>query len=469
MSGHAGARDGPPRGRDPLGASGVLVIDDRGAFNPAVENRPWAEVLATLERRLVAQVRSLSERSPFYRAKFRAAGLDPGDIRGPEDLSKLPFTTKAELRRSQAEHPPLGAHLAVEPDRVVRIHATSGTTGRPTYVALTQRDRAIWAEIGARTYWARGVRPGQTVAHGFGLSFFVGGVPTVEAVQEIGATIVPVGTGASDRLVTAIQNLGVTVLLATPSYAMYLAEYVREKCRVTPASLGIRIISCGAEPGVGIPSIRRKIEEEWGAEAYEGMGTAEVAAVFYGECQAKAGMHFCGQEFILPEVIDPETGEPLPWRDGLEGEAVYSTVDREATPVLRYRTGDRVKIWTSPCACGRTSFRLRCIGRVDDMLILRGVNVFPSAIRDVVARLHPQTTGAIQVVLAVPGPRVDPPLRLRVEYGDAFPGDLASLKRQVEEALRAQLLFKAEVEMVPPRSLPRFEGKTRLTVLEGPS
>lgn len=442
------------------------MTDDRAAFTPAVERQAWPEVLATLEKKLVAQVRSLSGRSPFYRAKLRAAGLEPGDIRGLTDLPKIPFTTKAELRQSQVEHPPLGAHLAVERDRVVRIHATSGTTGRPTYVALTQRDRAIWAEIGARTYWARGVRPGQTVAHGFGLSFFVGGVPTVEAIQEIGATIVPVGTGASDRLVTAIQNLGITVLLATPSYAMYLAEYLREKCRISPASLGIRIISCGAEPGVGIPSLRRKIEGEWGADAYEGMGTAEVAAVFYGECQAKAGMHFCGQEFILPEIIDPETGAPLELRDGLEGEAVYSTVDRDATPVLRYRTGDRVKIWTNPCACGRTSFRLRCIGRVDDMLILRGVNVFPSAIRDVVARLQPQTTGAIQVVLAAPGPRVDPPLRIRVEHGEGFRGDAAGLKHQVEEELRAQLLFRADVEVVPPRSLPRFEGKARLTVLE---
>lgn len=430
-------------------------------WNRDIETMPWPDVLALQREKLRRQLDYVARRSPFYARKFQEAGVDLGRIRDIDDLRRLPFTTKEELRESQIASPPLGEHAAADLVDVIRIHSSSGTTGRPSYVGITRRDRDAWTEIVSRVYYCEGVRPEDVVVHGFGLGFFVGGLPLKDAIENIGATFVPIGTGASDRLVTSIRDLGGTVLTCTPSYANYLAEYVRDRFEIEPSKLGLRRILLGAEPGGAVPAVRQRLAEDFGAFVTEGLGNADLIPVYAATCDELDGNHFLAPDFLLLELIDPGTGEPLELEDGVEGELVATHLERECVPLVRFRVGDHVVVRTSPCRCGRTAPRFTCIGRTDDMLIVAGVNVWPSAIKDVVTSLHPRTTGALQVLLDFPPPRVEPPLRLQVEYGPEA-SDLAALKRELETLIRDKLIVKAQVELVPPETLPRFEMKAQL-------
>lgn len=432
--------------------------------------RYWNERMETMEPgrlreiqeiKLRHQVQYLWHQSPFYRQKLESAGLTPEHLRSLKDLSSFPFTTKDELRRSQEAAPPLGEHAAVPLDRVIRIHSSSGTTGRPSYVGITYHDWEIWREVVARVYWSEGVRPTSRVLMGFSIGFFVGGLPLHDAIEHIGAMFIPIGTGASERLVFTARDVKADILTCTPSYASYLADYVRARMGADPRSLGIQRILCGAEPGGGVPAIRARLEEAWGAVVTEGLGNADLLPVYAAECEERQGNHFLAGEYMVPELIDPDTGRVLPWEDGAQGELVVTHIDRECVPLLRFRTRDHVIAWTRPCPCGRTGVRLRCIGRTDDMLILLGVNVFPSAVKDVVAGMRPRTTGEIEILLREPGPRVTPPLPIRVEHGEGV-ADLPALKREIEEHLRNRLVCHADVELVPPGTLPRFEMKAQL-------
>jgi phenylacetate-CoA ligase len=413
------------------------------------------------ERKLKKQLNYVWKNSPFYQKKFKASGISPKDFKRLEDLKKFPFTTKDELRESQAQHPPLGDHVAAPMEKIIRIHSSSGTTGQPSFVGITRHDHRAWTEITARSIYTQGIRPQDIVIHAVGLTFFVGGLPVKDAIEAIGAAFVPIGTGASDRVVTTTQLLQANTLHCTPSYAIYLADYIRSKLGMDPSKLGIKKITSGAEPGAGIPPIRKKIEGDFGCLLTEGLGNADAAPIIFGECPGQKGMHFCAQEFILCELTDPNTGEVLEMKDDAEGELVYTLIDREASPLIRFRTRDRITVWTSLCDCGRTSFRVRCIGRTDDMLIVLGVNVFPSAIKDIVTSLRPRTTGEILVLLDRPGPKVDPPMRIQVEYSMGV-SDLQSLKNEIENLLREKLVFKSEVQLVPEGTLPRYEMKAKL-------
>ena len=420
------------------------------------------EELRTLqEEKLRKQTQYVYKKSKFYQRKFKAAGLVPEDIKSIEDLKKVPFTTKDELRESQEKDPPLGSHAAVNMEKIIRIHSSSGTTGQPSFVGITKHDHRVWTDITARSIYTQGIRARDIVIHAVGLTFFVGGLPVKDAIEAIGAAFVPIGTGASDRVVTTTQLLQANTLHCTPSYAIYLADYIRSKLEMDPSKLGIKKITSGAEPGAGIPSIRKRIQEDFGCHLTEGLGNADAAPIIFGECPNQSGMHFCAQEFILCELIDPGTGEVLEMRDDITGELVYTLIDRECSPLLRFRTRDRIRVWTSPCDCGRTSFRVRCIGRTDDMLIVLGVNVFPSAVKDVVASLRPRTTGEIQILLESPGPKVNPPMKIKVEHSKAVT-DLSSLKKEIEDLVREKLVFRADVNLVPEGSLPRYEMKAQL-------
>lgn len=430
-------------------------------WNEKIETMPLARLRQLQARKLQRQIEYLMKSSLFYRRKLKGAGIAARDIRTVADITKLPFTTKDELRESQLKKPPLGEHAAVSMDKVIRLHSSSGTTGRPSYVGITERDRKSWIEIVARCYWSEGVRPTSVVIMGFGIGMFVGGLPLANAIEKIGATFVPVGTGASDRLITSIQHLQADILTCTPSYASYLADYARDKMGMDPRTLGIKRILCGAEPGGGVPGIRERIEEQWGAEVTEATGNADVVTVYAAECPQRTGNHFLAGDFVIPEIIDPDTGESLPIEDGIEGEIVFTHIDRDCVPLIRFRSRDRVVAWTKPCRCRRSGFRLRIVGRTDDMLILRGVNVFPSAIKDVVSQMRPKTTGEIQILLERPGPGVEPPLKIQVEHGAGIE-DLQALKKEVEENLKNKLIFSPAVELVPEGTLPRFEMKARL-------
>ena len=311
-------------------------------WNEKIETMPLPRLQQLQARKLRKQIAYLTKSSPFYRRKFKEAGITASDIRTLVDLTKLPFTTKDELRESQIKSPPLGEQVAVPMEKVIRLHSSSGTTGRPSYVGITKRDRKSWIEMVARCYWSEGVRPSSIVIMGFGIGMFVGGLPLANAIEEIGATFVPVGTGASDRLITSIQHLKADIITCTPSYASYLADYAKDKMGIDPRTLGIKRILCGAEPGGGVTGIRERIEEQWGAVVTEATGNADVVTVYAAECPQRTGNHFLAGDFVIPEIIDPDTGESLPIEDGVEGEIVFTHIDRDCVPLVRFRSRDRV-------------------------------------------------------------------------------------------------------------------------------
>ncbi|GGM86333.1 phenylacetate--CoA ligase [Thermopolyspora flexuosa] len=410
---------------------------------------------------LRTQLAGLPARSPFYADLFAEHGVDPTALVSLEDLSKLPFTTKQMLRDSQAAAPPLGRHAGVDMKEVIRVHASTGTTGKPSWVGVTRRDAEAWTEMVARAFMTMGATREDIVVHGAGLTLFVGGLPIRDALERIGCTMVPIGTGASEKAVLAMDTLKATALHATPSYVRYLAEYVRKQGR-DPKEFGIKKIFVGGEPGGGEPAFRAHIEAEWGAQVTEGLGNADMAPVIFAEPPGAGGMRFTGGRHVVVELIDPDTGEVIIPEPGATGELVYTSVDRECCPLVRFRTRDRVRV-TGLDKDGAPL--IRCIGRTDDMLIVLGVNVFPTAIRDLVQTLAPRTNGVIQVVLPHPGPRVEPPLRVEVELGPE-PGDQERLKREIEDLIRARLTVRADVTLVPPGTLERTEMKSRLTRVE---
>ncbi len=366
------------------------------------------------------------------------------------------------LRDSQAAAPPLGRHAGMDLTEVIRVHASTGTTGRPSWVGVTRNDSEAWTEMTARAFRTMGATKRDVVLHGAGLTLFVGGLPIRDAFERIGSTVIPIGTGASEKAVLALDSLGVTALHSTPSYARYLAEYVRDKAGRNPREFGISHVFVGGEPGGGEPGFREHIEREWGATVTEGLGNADMAPVLFAEPPGAGGMCYTGGRHVVVELVDPDTTEPIEAETGATGELVYTAVGRECCPLVRFRTRDRVVV-TGRMPDGAPL--IRCVGRTDDMLIVLGVNVFPSAIRDIVQALHPRTSGAIQIVLASAGPRVAPPLRVEVECGPQ-PGDMVRLARDVEAVIRARLSVGTAVTLVPPGAIERSELKTRLTRID---
>lgn len=433
----------------------------RPYFCPEIETAPRERLREIQEAKLRAQIPYLHEHSPLMREKLQRAGVARNDLFRISDLAHLPFTTKEELRESQSIAPPLGLHVAAT-SGIVRVHASSGTTGTPSYVGVTEHDRRTWADAVARAYWSQGLRPHSTLTMGFGIGFFVGGLPISEAATLIGCTFVPVGTGASERLLASSLAMHSDCLTCTPSYATYLAEYARTKMDLDVAKMGFKHVFLGAEPGGGIPAVRKNLETLWNAKVSESVGNADVVPIHSAECEYRQGNHFLVPDYVILEIIDPVTGAVRSLdSDTLTGEMVFTHIDRQCVPLLRFRTYDQVEVDTRPCPCGRTGARLRCVGRTDDMLILRGTNVWPSAIKDVVMSMRPRTNGEVQILLEKPGPAVEPPLRLRIEAD----GDRAMLERlrlDAERLLRDKLIFTSQVEIVPVGTLPRFEMKARL-------
>ena len=429
-------------------------------FRPEVETRPPAEQRDRDRATWRRQIAYLFERSPFYREKLRAAGFpDAASVGELDDIARLPFTEKDEIRRSQAETPPFGAHLAAGPEKLVRIYSTSGTTGDPCYMPVTAADLAMWIEISSRSYYAGGLRPGMRVLSTYNAGPFVAGA-ALDTLTSLGVCHIPVGTGNTARLVRALQLIRPDALLCTPSYASYLAEHLRER-GIAADGLGVRRICVAGEPGGGEPEIRNRLQSAYGARVCEAMGIGDVSISLWGECDAQQGMHFNGGDYVHVELIDPETGEPVTPTDGATGELVYTALRREAAPLLRFRSRDHVVCHVSPCACGRTTMRVRCIGRTDDLLIVRGVNVFPSAIRSVVAGFAPAVSGSLLVRPTRKGVRQEPPLPVHVELA---PGETAQpqLAEAIEQAIRATLIVTARVTLVPYGTVPRSEYKTKL-------
>ncbi len=406
------------------------------------------------------QIGYLFAQSPFYRDKLRQAGFPDADaVGGLEAVARLPLTEKDELRASRSDDNPIGRHLACRPDEIARIFSTSGTTGAPSYIPLTRRDLDNWVTISASSYAASGIRAGERIVTSYNAGPFVAGA-ALAAFDRLGMCHIPVGTGQTERLMTAIRLLEPESVVVTPSYAMHLAEWARERGFDLAASSVRRVLVAG-EPGGGEPAMRQKLEEAWGARVTEAMGIGDIAVSLWGECEHQAGMHFGGSGFVHVELIDPGSGEALPMADGARGELVYTHLQHRAAPLLRFRSRDHVEMWTSPCPCGRTTPRVRCIGRTDDMLIVRGVNVFPSAVREVVGTFSPAVSGHIQIRPRHAGVKQDPPLPVIVELSEQQPPE-ARLADSIAQRIRESLVVSAAITLVPHGTLPRSEYKSKL-------
>jgi phenylacetate-CoA ligase len=415
-----------------------------------VERLPWAEQLELDDASFREQLAYVLERSPFYREQLAAS--DTSIALG--EIARLPLTEKAELKATCTPANPFGAHLCVEPRELVRVYSTSGTTGRPSYIPLTENDLDNWVTGSARSYGASGLAAGDRVLTTYNAGPFVAGA-ALDAFARIGVCHVPVGMGSSERLLDAIEDLRPDAVVLTPSYAAYLLELGDLR------GSSVRRVLVAGEPGGGEPAFRAALEDGWGARVTEAMGIGDIGPSLWGECEEQAGMHLGARGFVHAELIDPETAEALELRDGATGELVLTHLRHRAAPLLRFRTRDHVQIITSACACGRTAPRVRCIGRTDEMLIVRGVNVFPSAVREVVGGFAPEVTGRILVRPRGAGVKQEPPLPVSVELSrDAAPD--AGLAGAIRTRLRDVLVVRMEVELVPFGSLQRSEYKSRL-------
>jgi phenylacetate-CoA ligase len=427
---------------------------------PEIETLAWEEQLAVDDASHRAQLAYVFARSPFYRAKLVAAGCaTAADAGGLADLAGLPLTEKRELRETVTPENPFGAHLCAAPEEIVRIHSTSGTTGTPSYIPLTADDLENWVTGSARSYAASGLTAGERLVSTYDAGPFVAGA-ALAAFDRIGVCHVPLGTGNTERLLTAIELLGPQAAVLTPSYAAYLIEAAADRGLDLAGSSVERVLVAG-EPGGGEPAFRAMLEGGFGARVTEAMGIGDIGPSLWGECEEQDGMHLGARGFVHAELIDPDTGGARALADGASGELVLSHLRHRAAPLLRFRTHDHVEVKTSPCACGRTGPRIRCVGRTDDMLIVRGVNVFPSAVREVVSGFVPEVSGHIVVRPRAPGVKQEPPLPVRVELARGRAAD-DSLADAIRERLRGVLVVSTRVELVPWGALQRSEYKSKL-------
>ena len=427
---------------------------------PEVESRPWAEQLTIDDASYRTQLAYLFDRSVFYREKLADAGFASAQAAGGlADIARLPLTEKRELRETATADNPIGAHLCATPPELVRIYSTSGTTGTPSYVPLTASDLDNWVTGSARSYAASGIAAGQRIVSTYNAGPFVAGA-ALAAFDRIGLCHVPVGTGNTERLMLAIERLRPEAAVLTPSYAAYLVEWATERDFDLAASSVERVLVAG-EPGGGEPSFRAKLEKGWGARVTEAMGIGDIGVSLWGECEEQEGMHLGARGFVHAELIEPETGVALEMDDGATGELVLTHLNHRAAPLLRFRTRDHVHVRISPCNCGRTGPRVRCNGRTDDMLIVRGVNVFPSAVREVVSAFAPRVSGQILVKPRVAGVKQEPPLPVSVELAQDATVD-AALAEAIRHRLRNVLVVQTQIELVPWGSLRRSEYKSKL-------
>ncbi len=390
---------------------------------------------------------------PFYRNKMQALDLSPEDIQTIDDIVKLPFTTKQDLR----DNYPYGL-LSSPKSEIVRVHASSGTTGNPTIVGYTRRDLSIWSEVMSRCLTAYGVSREDTFSVSYGYGLFTGGLGAHYGVENLGATVIPVSTGNTEKHIKLIRDLNITGIACTPSYALYLAETL-DKVGVSKNDIKLRVGALGAEPWT--ENMRKEIEERLGIKAFNLYGLSEIIGpgVSY-ECEEQNGSHI-NEDHFYPEIIDPDTLEPL--EDGVTGELVFTTLTKSGMPLLRYRTKDLCTLSHEQCSCGRTNVKMGPImGRSDDMLIVRGINVFPSQVESVILEI-PELEPHYMLVLDRKN-NLDT-LQIQVEVRkDFFSDDLGSMlqmKKMLGDKIKNVLSISADIRLMEPNSIPRSEGKSK--------
>ena len=437
-----------------LAAARAGNFADLPVYDRARECAPREEIRALQLEKLKAQVAWTYERVAWYRERMDALGVAPGDIRTLEDVQKLPFTDKSVLRDTF----PYGL-FAVPLDEVVELHASSGTTGKPIVVGYNAHDMDVWSDCIARLAQMAGVVPGDRVQMAFGYGMFTGGFGLHYGCQKLGCMMIPAGSGNTERHIAMIGDSGTTVLIATPSYALHLCE-VGERLGFDWEASTLRVGLFGGEPCP--PSLKAEIEERMHIVCTDNYGLTEVMGPgVSGECLASRDMQHIAEDHFLWEVVDPETGEPV--GEGEMGELVLTPLDKQAIPVLRYRTHDLTRVVCEPCACGRTSARMQKVrARCDDMLIIRGTNVFPSQVEDVLSGIQGVTPHYRIVVETVNGlDRMTVHVELKPEaFSDSYQ-EMEDLRRSIEERLKGVLLVGVRVKLVEPGGIERTTGKAK--------
>lgn len=421
------------------------------------ETMPREDLEPLQLKRLQDQIARVYATVPYYRAKMDEAKVSPSDIKTLADINRLPFTTKEDLRKNY----PFGL-FTVPLERIVRIHASSGTTGQPTVVGYTKRDIKLWANLMSRTLAAAGASSKDVIHNSYGYGLFTGGMGAHYGAENLGATVVPVSGGNSKRQITIMRDFQATVLLSTPSYALNLADTMADM-GVTPADLALRVGVFGAEPWS--ENMREEIEKKLGIKAIDIYGLSEIIGPgVAAEChERQSGLHIMEDHF-LPEIVDPETFEPLPL--GEKGELVFTTLTKEAFPVIRYRTKDFSRLLTDPCICGRSFYRMEKVtGRSDDMLIIRGVNVFPSQIEHVLVSIE-GVEPHYQIIVERHG-NMDT-MEVHVEVSEAVFSDeikkLEALSKKIQTDIKDLLGVSCRIKLVEPKTIQRSEGKAQRVI-----
>jgi phenylacetate-coenzyme A ligase PaaK-like adenylate-forming protein len=439
-------------------------------WNAELETKPWPDVERWQAAQVAAAVPRIRHASRLY-ARLHANLPDaaPATL---ADLQALPFTFKDDLRAAQEaadDDAPFGDNQAVPHEQVVQAIASSGTTGSPLYYAMTRADTEACADAIANVWFTAGLRSGDTVAHLVGLPMVAGGLPYADGFRRLGATLCWLGGFPTDRILREMRRLRVTAMLSTTSFALHLAEQWEAAGRETGLPSRLRTVLGGGEPGMQQREVRARILAGLGLRhVRDSMGLGDVMPSMWSECEAEDGMHFNAQRYVAVELVQPESGERVEWAEGVTGELVYTTFAREAMPVVRYRSRDHAQVVAMRCACGRTSPRIRCIGRTDDMLIYKGMNVFPSAVRDLVGR---HFAGRAAPLLRIwkdraDQVRFDTPIPVEVEAAVALdPDEARALAGEIEALARSQLQARLAVTMLPPGALPRSMYKQSLVAV----
>lgn len=442
-------------------------------FDEEMELMPEEKLAELRLKKLQKQLDYVYKSSEFYKKKFDDAGCNPKDIKDIETFRKLPiFLTKEEHRANQEESMQkyghrLGTFVCAPMSELALASATSGTTGPPTYYLFTKKDLDNQAKLAARQMWRTGLRPGDVVLLATAASgLYLAGVPYMYygLVNRL-YTLIPLGAEAgTKKLLEIAQATNTTALIATPSYMEYLIEATPAAIGKPISDLGIHTLIGIGEPGAGLPEVRNKLSENYNAKVYDIMGPGMDFCTVSCDADSYQGMHIVSADYVIYEdIVDPDTKEPLEIKNGVIGEVVRTVLDREAGPFIRYSMGDIIQLLTKPCPCGLPGHRVKVIGRVDDMLIVKGVNVFPGGIKDVIDSFVPKVTGAFRIVLTEPPPRVVPPLKMKIEYGSEILGhQVDELRKELEQEMHLAIRLRPEIEMIPPQTLERTHKKSDL-------
>lgn len=442
-------------------------------WNPAMESLSREEIRAIQMEKLKALLIRTYDQSPYYKDKFDRAGVNPHKFNSWEQYRDYPFFDKDEERASQEQsrevhNHPFGMHITCDPRDVNRVSSSSGTTGSPTYSGFTLNDRKVTNENQARAMVRLGINPGDVVMHASVLSMWIAGIPSVDSMMDYGVCMVPVGAlSGVERVAQVAKDMRPKSIKCTVSFAQYLIKHMEERTGIDPKTLGLEKIVVFGEPGGSIPEIYGPIEEGFGgAMVHDIMGATGCHSPTGISCEEHAGIHYYAEDNALFEICDPETLESLPIENGVEGEIVFTGLERECGPLVRWRDKDIIQVTTEPCACGRPGPRMLFKGRVDDMLLVKGVNVFPNAVRDVINKSSDLTTGNMRIVKPGPGPVVPAPVLVKTEITAGLPDERkAALAHELSEAIHHQLRFRATFEFIDEGEFELMKGATGKTKL----